>query len=144
MVQGVEQLRKKLTVDLVASVEQATRAAMETSADELVAMMKRLVPVDTGALRESIGWTWGSAPKGSVVVAESAADSRGLKITVYAGTRDKSLGDADAFYARFVEFGTVKMAAEPFFFVSYRSLRKRIKSRITREMKKAVQEGFSE
>lgn len=117
-----------------AHVEAAARRAMEKGAKELVAAMKRMVPVDSGDLRDSIGWTWGSAPKGSRVLAESASDSRGLKITVYAGNNE-------AFYARWVEFGTSKSAAHPFFFPAYRSLRKRIKSRITREMRKAIKAG---
>ena len=131
MVQGLAQLNKKLTVTLPAKVEEATRKAMEKGAQELVDMMKRLTPVNTGALRDSIGWTWGDAPKGAAVVAQSKEDSRGLKITVYAG-------NADVYWARWNEFGTSKMAAQPFFFPSYRALRKRIKTRITREMKKAI------
>lgn len=131
MVEGVAALRKKLTVTIPARVEAATRAAMEKSAEELVAMMKRLAPVDTGDLQMSISWTWGKAPDGAVVIAESSEDSRGLKITVYAGSKQ-------AFYVRWQEFGTSEMPANPFFFPSWRALRKRIKSRITREMKKAI------
>ena len=131
MVEGVAAFKKKLTVTIPARVEAATRAAMEKSAEELVAMMKRLAPVDRGDLQMSISWTWGKAPDGAVVIAESSEDSRGLKITVYAGSKK-------AFYARWQEFGTSEMPANPFFFPSYRALRKRIKSRITREMKKAI------
>ena len=128
MVQGIPQLKKKLTVSIPAKVEAATRKAMEKGAEELVQMMRRLVPVDSGDLRDSIAWAWGEAPKGAVVLAESAPTERGLKITVY----------ATDFKARWIEFGTIKMGARPFFFPSYRALRKRIKSRITREMKKAI------
>ncbi|MBB2973950.1 HK97-gp10 family putative phage morphogenesis protein [Mesorhizobium sp. RMAD-H1] len=140
MVQGISELNRKLTRTIPAKVEEASRAAMEKSAQELVDMMKRLVPVSVdgshgnlpGTLRDSIGWTWGDAPDGSVVVAQSEADSRGLKITVYAG-------NTKAFYAWFIEAGTRLAAAHPFFFPSYRALRRRIKSRITRAMKKAIQ-----
>lgn len=155
MVHGISDLNKKVAA-IPKRVEARAKAAMEKGADELVAMMKRLVPVDDGDLRDSIGWTWGNAPKGSVVLAESGADSRGLKITVYAGNEK-------AYYARWVEFGTaphnvalgggtvagVKQAAagegnghpgskaQPFFFPSYRSLKKRIRARIRRETAKA-------
>ncbi|MDX0572177.1 HK97 gp10 family phage protein [Sinorhizobium medicae] len=128
MVQGISALKKKLTVTIPAKVEAATRKAMEKGAEELVGMMKRLAPVDQGDLRDSIAWAWGEAPKGATVLAESAPTERGLKITVY----------ATDFKARWLEFGTVKMSAHPFFFPSYRVLRKRIKSRITREMRKAI------
>lgn len=127
MAKGVKELEKKLMA-MPNRVEIAARKAMEKGADELVAMMKRLVPVDQGDLRESIAWTWGEAPKGSVVLAESEPDARGLKITVY----------ATDYKARWIEFGTVKMRAQPFFFPSYRTLRKRIQSRIKREVKKAI------
>ncbi|MBD9372111.1 HK97 gp10 family phage protein [Rhizobium sp. ARZ01] len=135
MVQGLARLNKKLTVTLPKRVEAATRKAMETGAKELVEMMKRLVPVDQGDLRASIGWSWGAPPKGSAIIASSPYDSRGMRIVIYAGNKE-------AYYARWQEFGTVNMAANPFFFPSWRSLRKRIKSRITREMKKAVKAEF--
>lgn len=141
MVQGIAALNKKLMVTMPAKIEAATRKAMETGAQELVDMMKRLAPHQTGELRDSIGWAWNEAPVGATVVAESASDSRGLKIVVYAG-------DEVAYYAAWVEFGTNprnkgegkenKMPAHPFFFPAYRALRKRIKSRVTREMKKAI------
>lgn len=151
MVKGIQQLQSKLAA-IPPRVERLARAAMEKGADELVSMMKRLVPVDSGDLRDSIGWTWGEAPKGSFAIAQSEPDSRGLKITVYAG-------NAKAYYAAWVEFGTAPhnvaqgggnksfsggsvghpgARAEPFFFPSYRALRKRIQSRIKREMKKGI------
>lgn len=134
MVEGVDALTRKLTVVIPAKVEAATRAAMEKGADELVAMMKRLAPVDSGDLRDSIAWTWGAAPRNSIVLAKSSPDGKGMRIVVYAG-------DDFAFYARMVEFGTVKSAAQPFFFPSYRAMKKRIKSRVNRAMRKAIREG---
>lgn len=133
MVEGIKALNKKLTVSLPRRLEEATRLAMEKSAEELVSMMKRLAPIDTGDLQISISWTWGDAPAGSVVVAKSAEDERGLKITIYAGSKE-------AYYARWVEFGTKNQSAHPYFYPAYRSLRKRIKSRTTRAMKKAIKE----
>jgi HK97 gp10 family phage protein len=135
MVKGVAQLRKKLTVTMPKRVEDAARKAMETGAEELVSMMKRLAPIDTGDLQMSISWTWGTAPKGSVVLAKSDPDSKGMRITIFAGSKE-------AFYARWQEFGTTEMPANPFFFPSWRALRKRIRSRIVRNMKKAVQAEF--
>lgn len=133
MVQGIAALNKKLTELVPAKVEAATRKAMEKGAQELVEMMKRLAPVDSGDLRDSIGWTWGDAPAGSFTIlkASSGAEYGALQITVYAGNRQ-------AFYARWQEYGTSKTPAHPFFFPAYRAMRKRIKSRITREMRKAI------
>ena len=120
-------------------VEQAIVAEIEAQANKVVADMKRLVPVDSGALRASIGWTWGDAPKGSVKIGTVRGRSHArIGVTVYAGTRDKSLGSADAFYARFQEFGTVKMAANPFFFPIWRASRTRVKAALTRAVRKGV------
>jgi HK97 gp10 family phage protein len=143
---------------LPGAVRTAVREALEQSADELVAMMKSLVPVDEGDLRDSIGWTWGKPPSGTISVGEVAEAFGGeeYRITVYAGN-DK------AYHARFVEFGTQAgkrggrvssrrsrsgtrrshrthpgTAAQPFFFVSYRALKRRIKGRITRKVNKAI------
>lgn len=133
MVKGVTELKKALAF-MPKNVENATRKAMEKSASELVEMMKRLVPVDDGDLRNSIGWTWGDVPAGSAVILKSGGGKEyaAMQIKVFAGN-DK------VFYARFVEFGTKSgKPAHPFFFPSWRALRKRIKSRIVREQKKAI------
>ncbi len=135
-VTGLELLRRKIRT-LPKAMRDEIRKSMEQGADEIVAMAQRLVPVDSGALRDSIGWTWGDPPKGSVVLAKSTPE-RGEAITIYAGSRDKGLGDRDAFYVRWVEFGTVKMQAQAFFYPSYRALRKRVRSRTTRVVGKAI------
>ncbi len=61
MVQGISDLNREVA-QLPSASKTAARKAMETGADELVEMMKRLVPKDSGDLRDSIGWTWGNAP----------------------------------------------------------------------------------
>lgn len=48
---------------------------------------------------------------------------------------------AEAFYSRYVEFGTVQTGAQPFFFSGYRLSRKRVKDRIRRATKKAAKEA---
>lgn len=129
---GVAKLRRKLEA-LVAVGRDEIKRAMETSADEIVALAKNLVPVDKGNLKDSIGWTWGKAPKGAMTlgtVQTNEVDS-GFTITIFAG-------NSEAYYARWVEFGTQKMAAQPYFYPSYRALRRRSKSRVTRAVTKAI------
>lgn len=141
-VEGLSKLQQRLRA-LPIQLRAAARAALEKNANEIVAMMKRLAPVESGALRDSIGWTWGRAPKGSMTVGTVAdSEDADLRITVYAGTRDKSLGDRDAFYAFFQEFGTKQMPANPFFWPSVRANRQRAKSRVSREVRKAARELF--
>lgn len=127
-VRNRERLMRKLKA-LPEAVKADIRVALERSADEIVALAKSLVPVDKGALRDSIGWTYGEAPKGSMALATGGSGD--LKVTVYAGS-------SDAFYARWVEFGTVNMSGIPFFFPAYRALRRRVRSRVSRAVTKAA------
>lgn len=154
---GISRLQRRLNA-IPKRMRDAVRPAMERSADEIVAMAKSLCPVDEGALRDSIGWTWGNAPAGSVIVGRVGEGE--LTITLYAGSNE-------AFYARWVEFGTQgavrgqrvadgrrkgKMrksyrshpgtAAQPFFYPAYRLLKKRSASRIKRAVAKAVKENW--
>lgn len=142
---GLDRLKRKLA-KFPEVVEAEIRAAMEQSANEIVALMKSLAPVDGGALRESIGWTWGAAPKGAMVIGKVKAPSSGnMVITIYAG-------GGDAWYARLVEFGTAPhlnagrfagsthpgTAAQSFFYPAYRANRKRAKSKINRAVTRAA------
>jgi HK97 gp10 family phage protein len=94
-------------------------------------MMKRLVPVDKGDLRDSIGWTWGEVPAGAAQFFKSRGGDPDLTATIYAG-------DDKAFYARLVEFGTVKTGEHPYFFPSYHANKKRAKRRIKRAATEAA------
>lgn len=138
---GLARLHRKLQ-RMPEVAKQRIRVTMEQSADEIVAMAKNLAPEKSGALRDSIGWTWGKVPQGAMTLGKVASASLAgdLTITIYAGTRDKKLGDRDAFYARFVEFGTQNMAARSFFFPSYRANKKRARSRVRRSVTKAAKE----
>lgn len=127
-IKGRSSLQRKLAA-LPQVAKDEIRKALAQSAREITDLAESLVPKDSGKLAGSIGWTWGDAPKGSMVLAQGSAGE--LTVTVYAG-------DDEAFYARWVEFGQQKMAAQPFFFVSYRALRKRAKSRIKRAQTKAA------
>ena len=139
MVQGLDRLKRKLTVTIPARVRDRTRKAMEKGANELVAMMKHFAPVDDGDLRDSISWTWGDAPKGAFVFAKSEPNDAGERITVYAGGTNSR--GVDVYWHFWQEFGTRHHPPSPYFYPSWRTLRRRIKGRITREIKKGVREG---
>lgn len=126
---GLKRLNQKFK-QLPKAAQDAARLAIAKSADEIVAMARRLAPVDQGHLRDSIGWTWGEAPKGSKVLGSSRGGAN-LTATIFAGN-DK------AYYARWVEFGTVKNRAHPYFFPAYRANAKRAKSRIKRAITKSA------
>lgn len=148
---GLDRLNRKLAL-LPIAAQRRIREAMADGAREIVAMMKSLVSVDSGALRDSIDWTWGAAPKGSLTIA--SVRGRGMSSTGSENTITIFAGNADAYYARFVEFGTAAhtaggmfagatipaIAASPFFFVSYRANRKRVKRKITQAVNKSARE----
>lgn len=75
--------------ELIVSVNAAARAAVKRTADDIANTARQLVPVDTGALQDSI---------------ESSSISIGYEAEVTVGED----------YAGFVEFGTRKMAAQPY------------------------------
>src|SRR5579863_3879254 len=70
-------------------VRDQTMGRLERAAQKGTAVAKRLVPVDTGQTRDSIGYT---------------IDRKALEVTIHADTR----------WAIFLEFGTRFMRARPF------------------------------
>lgn len=165
---GLDKLQRRL-FQLPKEAVKEIKIAMEKSANEIVALMKTLAPVgqysgikgsnNPGALRDSIGWTWGNAPKGTISLGtvRGGSNAKDLKITIFAGSKE-------AYYARWVEFGTrahgidVKNAvtmgragvdfgkhvdhpgakATPFFFPAYRAMRKRARTRIGSAVRKSI------
>ena len=130
---GLDKLKKKFGA-LPEEMQAAIRLASEQGAQEMVDMAQRLVPVDTGSLKASIAWTHGNPPGGSIGFAagrRKAGEEVTDRISIYAG-------DADAYYARWVEFGTLGRPASPFFFPAFRALKKRMRSRNTRAMNKVA------
>lgn len=133
MSEQLERLRKRLEA-IPKGVKDAVQPALLRSGDELSARMQQLAPHDTGALRDSIAVTTAgqmtpaySQPGGSMVVPENA-----VAVTV---------GNSEVRYAHLQEYGTAHSPAHPFFWPSYRLLKKRISSRLKRAISKAVRES---
>lgn len=125
--------RKAKLLAKMAALPKAVRAelhkALQVSAEEMADVVQRFAPLDSGALRASVGYKFGAfeadnANVRGVGTGGGAGDAE-LTVTVHAG-------DKKAFYAAFLEFGTVRMAAQPYFFPAYRLTKKRVKSRISR------------
>lgn len=141
---GLPQLKRKL-LKLKADTMPAVAKAMEKAAQRIVDDMKSLVPLQSGDLQDSIGWTWGEAPRGSIKFSSVIS---GQKITIYAGNEK-------AYYARFVEFGTAPheiggrfrgaqhpgTSPQPFFFSAFRANRKETKLEIQKAIRAAVREA---
>lgn len=148
---GLEELKKNCTAIEVAMVEAAPKA-LETGAGIAIAMMKRLVPVDTGKLRNSIRFTLGFG-QGNVKVV-SAGRNKGKAIVVgyiVAGDRTTEVSSPNAPPTRkgrkgtkryqnalLQEFGTVKMKAHPYFFPSWRVRKTEVRRKIASELNRAL------
>ncbi|MFO1202986.1 MAG: HK97-gp10 family putative phage morphogenesis protein [Tabrizicola sp.] len=109
------------------------RGAVE-AAEEVADTIRALVPVDEGKLRASVEVTGPgqstpahSYPGGAFLVPDNAA-----AVTV---------GNSDVRYPHLVEFGTVKTAAQPFFFPGYRLAKSGAAAKIKAGIRRAVRGG---
>lgn len=120
---SVERFRK-LTKDLQAEVHVAAVAELNAQADALTSLIESVTPIGpTGELVHSVRKIPGKSDTQVRIVAGSPK-------TIKAGYQ----------YPRADEFGTVNMPAKPFFFPSYRLMKKKMistmKRRITASIKK--------
>ena len=99
--------------DKTRAIRSPIREGMERFAEDIILEMKRRAPVDTGRLRDSISWKW----VGDTLTIETGED---LPYPVY------------------VEFGTYKMAASPFFFPVIDEFRPRLQE----YMKRVVEDMY--
>jgi HK97 gp10 family phage protein len=148
-IQNLDRLKKKLA-ELPKVARQEMRKALDQSAAEIVDLQRRFAPVQSGDLRDSIDYTFGAfeAENSNVRGVSGGGGGVGdpdLTVTIHAG-------DAKAYYAAFVEFGTAphvsggKFAgsenpgttAQPFFYPGFRLGKKKTKSRIARAATKAA------
>lgn len=147
MVQGLAELERRFR-QIPDEVRAEVAQRMERLADRIVAEMRARAPKRTGALARSINWTWGSAPKGAMTLGSVGGGGRrpdarygAMRITIYAGGTPETLrkqrrssgtrasdkkrsGTFDANNALYQEFGTSRMAANPFFFPVWRARRR--------------------
>jgi len=132
IIKGVAELRKKLAaMPKVAKAE--IRKVLEVSAAEMVSLAKALAPVDVGNLRDSI---------------RSEPGDHDLAVVVRAGgeltTREVRAGSGEDYdYSLAAEFGTIDTPEQPFFWPSYRAVKKRAKNRATRAVRKAARRAVS-
>lgn len=158
MVQGLGEMNRKWG-SIPTKVRAAIREVLQAQAERIVAEMRAAAPKQTGALAASINWTWGAPPSGAMTIGTVQGDANSrLRITIYAGgspktkrqqrqasgTRKSDQGRTGTFAtdnARFQEFGTSKMAANPFFFPVWRTRRQSVRSRITRTVNQAIRDA---
>lgn len=181
----------KILASIPKAVRERVRPVIEAAAGEVTGMQKRMAPARRGGLRKSIRYEMGSVSLASsgILAGTSGRRAKGSRYKGSAGGKiegDPDLtatvlaGDAQAFYARFVEFGTAPhplrkggvvtvwltvrrlgrvfrqryrrqtkpvggpmhpgARARPFFFGPFRALKRRIRSRVSRAIGRAVKE----
>ncbi len=135
---SLESLNRRLAA-IPKNVREAVLPALEKSGNELAGAMKTLAEPsrNTGDLIDSIAVTTAgnstppySQPGGNRVVPENA-----VAVTV---------GNNKVRYPHLIEYGTTKMAAQPYFWPAYRLLKKRSQRRIKRAIGKAVRDGWQQ
>ena len=126
------------------AVAEAIQPALQSAAADIVAEQKSLCPVSKdsahgnppGALRDSIQFTAGgeSTPAYSAPGGQQIVDLNAVLITA---------GNAKVRYSHFVEYGTVRMAAEPYFWPAIRLLSQRTKAKIQAAFNQTVNDEWA-
>lgn len=132
------------------AVRSAAKQALAQSADEITEAIRAAAPQGkTGKLKKSIAQTWGggkvrySSLQGNV----GEAGDPDLSVRI-------SAGNSEVRYAHLLEWGTAPhingglfagtehpgTRAQPFFYPTYRKLRRRARSRISRAITKAIKQ----
>lgn len=96
---------------LSARMRQNIAEELNSGANSAVSLAKQLAPVDTGFMRTNITQTVNASPEKLRAEIESGAD-----------------------YSVFVEYGTVNMAAQPFFTPAFENARHQVNNGLKRVM----------
>lgn len=140
-VQNLDRLKAKLT-RLRKATEDDARIGLSEAADIIVAEQKRLAPVRTGKLRDSIDWKLALGSRTGNIAVRIAASAPHAHLIEF-GTKAHTIEPASAealqigsdTFAEVVEHPGA--AASPFFFPGYRSSRRAARARIN----KAIRDG---
>lgn len=124
---------RRLTVEMQRAIFDDAVGELNDQADTLVKMMQAVVKHGpTGNLAQSIRKEPGK--KETVVVVRAGGASTTTEVS----------GGKPYDYARAVEFGTQHMTAEPFFFPTFRLMRKKLRSSMRRKITKRIKEYSAE
>ena len=143
-IQGLRELNRKMKA-IPPAAKAAARKAVVQGAEEIAAIQRTHAPVDEGDLKDSIHVTLPgqTTPPYSQPGGSRTAGPEEALVTA---------GNTKVRTAHLVEFGTKAhiaggifegalipdIPAQPFFWPGYRAVRKRVRSRVTREINKAI------
>jgi HK97 gp10 family phage protein len=136
-IKGLTELQKKLAAMPKATKEEI-RKVLDTSADEMVSLAKALVSpnVHSGDLQMSIRKGPGRHKLAVEVMAGGPMTTRHVE-------NGKAGYSYEYDYAFANEHGTIDMPEQPFFWVSYRSVKRRANRRATRAIRKAAKRAIA-
>jgi HK97 gp10 family phage protein len=132
------------------AVRSAAKQALARSADEMTEAIRVAAPQGkTGNLKRSVAQTWGGGKVRYSSLAGNVGESGDPDLSVRI-----SAGNSEVRYAHLVEFGTAPhinggwaagtqhpgTQAQPFFYPTYRRLRRRARSRVSRAITKAIKQ----
>ena len=138
MVNGIPQVRA-MFARKGAAVVAAGKAAAAAGGDQVADGMRYLVPVEQGELKASI-----RVEDASSVTTRSGSSSGFIGVMVKAGDATTVVTNSSGGQfqnARIQEFGTKSRAANPYFFPVWRANRTRVRSAISRAVRKAWVSG---
>lgn len=128
---SVERFRA-LTKDMQEEVHKSAVDELNSQGDALVALMQAASPKDKGNLVHSIRKIPGKQDTQIRIVAGGA-------LTIRASVSSRPMD-----YSRVDEFGSIHMTARPFFFPTYRLMKKKIISAMKRNITKAIKARSAE
>lgn len=134
-IEGLKELADKLQSFGPKLARNGLRAAVNAGAEVVRKDVQARVPVDTGVMRKAVY---------KKQIREESGDTRQ---TFYVGVRSGKKyqkKNQDAFYWRFLEFGTAKLQARPFIRPAFETKKKeaveRIKSKLAERIEKLAKE----
>lgn len=144
MVKGIEALRRKMA-RVAPAIAEGMRDELQRIAIDVAAQIAAVKPLPNIV----IAWTWGAAPAGGVSLGEVRSDAAGPRITIYATATTAEFPGGFPGVARWFEFGTAerfhkdgksvgRIAAQPYFYPTYRANKASIRSKIGRRVRKEV------
>lgn len=123
---------KKLTKDLQQEIHDAAVKELNAQGNTLVSQMISAAPEDTGNLSHSVRKIAGKSDTQIRIVA-------GGVLTIRPSVSSKPFD-----YARADEFGTVHMGQQPFFFPTYRLMKKKMISTMKRKITASIKKRSAE
>ncbi|PWJ84869.1 HK97 gp10 family phage protein [Pseudaminobacter salicylatoxidans] len=131
---GLRDLQRRLG-KIPAAIKRVAEATLDQGAEEIVQIQKRLAPHEDGTLQDSIRWKRDGELRRLITAGGPTTTKK---------VRNSEKGNAPEYdYALAVEFGTQKMAPQPFFWPGYRVAKKRAVNRVKRATAKAIKDTFN-